>query len=104
MRKAIFNISLTILMLIPLMAIAEPDSMQVKSSIGAVIILSTNTLSHMQEVRKVIEEQGGTIEQIFPPAAFIGKVPNNRKDNLLQLSSIKEISYTKVCHSQSLWW
>jgi len=50
----------------------------------------------MQAARQAIEKQDGVITSIFPPSAFIGKIPLSIKDTLLTISSIKKILYTKI--------
>ena len=62
----------------------------------AIVILSTVTLQEMQLTRKLIENEGGRIKNIFPPSVFIATIPRNIIDNLKSLNGIKTISYENV--------
>lgn len=62
----------------------------------AIVILSTRTLQEMQQVRKLIEEKGGRIKDIFVPSVFIGTIPQTLIDELRSLSEIADVSYEAV--------
>ncbi len=62
----------------------------------AIIILSTNTIQEMQIARKIVEEKGVRIYNIFPPSVFIGRLPKYITSEIKKLDVIEEISYGKV--------
>ncbi|MFH0790104.1 MAG: PKD domain-containing protein [Candidatus Omnitrophota bacterium] len=66
-----------------------------------IVILSTRAGGEMQAVRKIIEEKGGKLRNIFPPNIFIARLPVNVLESLKSLKingfrMIEEISSGKV--------
>ena len=69
------------------------DTNKAMSRKTAIVILNTDTIAEMQLAKKVIEEKGGRIRNVFPPSVFIAKITQDLAGELRRIDSpyIKEV-------------